>query len=87
MPYDLIGLAALLHRQGRSCQAIAEASADPQLAELALADAKLFQSASDIIKKAADDAPLSSTLHFAARTKVVSRDTRRGRSLVSDTSA
>ena len=86
---DLIGLAAWLHRQARRCQAIANSSADPELAELALADADRFQRASDIVKKAADKRrkrrALVVNLDIPTRTKIVHQETRRrGRVLVSD---
>jgi hypothetical protein len=86
---DLIGLAAWLHRQARRCQAIANSSADPELAELALADADRFQRASDIVKKAADERrkrrALVIDLDFPERTKVAPRKKRRrGHFLVSD---
>jgi hypothetical protein len=86
---DLIGRAAWLHRQARRCQAIANSSADPKLAELALDDADRFQRASDIVKKAADERRKRRTLVInldsPTSRKVVPRETRRrGRVLVSD---
>jgi hypothetical protein len=81
MPKNLIGLAAWLHRQSRFCQMTAAASTDSKVAELALADADLFQRASDIIKEAADERrkrrALVVEIGLPARMKAASRDTRR----------
>ena len=59
----------------------AAASTDPKIAELALADADLFQRASDIIKEAADEGrkrrALVVEIGLPARMKAASRGTQR----------